>query len=341
MMDFRSDTVTKPSEEMRRAMAAAEVGDDIFGDDPTSNALSEYAAGLTGTEAAIYTCSGTMGNLIAFLTAGSHGRSVLAGTRSHVWINEVGGLSSLAGLCPYPIDDAEGIPQPQDIENACLTASDIHHAPTSMLVLENTHNMAGGLAVSPEKFAAAARKGRSLGLHVHLDGARIFNASVFYGVSVKEYVRETDSLQFCLSKGLGAPLGSMLCGTKEFIERAKRWRKCVGGAQRQLGVAAAAALYALRHNIERLAEDHENCRELERLLREYGVATERAPNMTNMVYFKLPEGVSDDDFVEECAKRGLLLCMDSPRRVRVVTHLDVGSDDVKRAAAIIAECAKI
>lgn len=338
IMDFRSDTVTKPDDDMRRIIAAAKVGDDIYGDDPSSNALSEYVADLTGTEAAIYVCSGTMGNLLAFLSAGARGKSVIVGTKSHVLINEVGGLAAIAGMCPYAVDDSKGIPEPEDVLGAVFGNDDVHHAETVMMTLENTHNIAGGIAVSPERFARTARAGRKAGLHVHLDGARIFNASVYHGVSVKEYVKETDSLQFCLSKGLGAPLGSMLCGSAEFIDRAVRWRKCIGGAQRQLGIAAAAGLYALKHNIGRLAEDHENARLMGKLLDERGIATEKAENMTNMVYFKLPEDApSDEEFKKICADKGLLLDMDSPRRVRVVTHLDVGSRDVERAADIIAE----
>ena len=222
IMDFRSDTVTRPSDEMRKVIACAAVGDDIYGDDPSSNALCEYAAEITGKEAAIFACSGTMGNLLAFVAAGRHGESILAGKRSHVWCAEVGGLSAIAGLCPYPLDDDEGIPAPEDLSPANRADGDIHHPETTMLALENTHNFTGGIAVSPERFARTAREGRRLGFHVHLDGARIFNAAVKYGVEVSEFTKEVDSVQFCLSKGLGAPLGSMLCGSHEFIEKAQK-----------------------------------------------------------------------------------------------------------------------
>ena len=215
IMDFRSDTVTRPSEEMRKVIASAAVGDDIYGDDPSSNALCEYAAEITGKEAAIYACSGTMGNLLAFVAAGRQGESVLAGKRSHVWCSEVGGLSAIAGLCPYPLNDDSGIPAPEELAPANRADGDIHHPETTMLALENTHNYTGGIAVSPERFARTAREGRRLGFHVHLDGARIFNAAVKYGVEVSEFTKEVDSVQFCLSKGLGAPLGSMLCGSHE------------------------------------------------------------------------------------------------------------------------------
>lgn len=338
IMDFRSDTVTKPSDEMRRVMAYAEVGDDIYGDDPSSNALAEYAAELTGKEAAIYTCSGTMGNLLAFLTAGRPGESLLAGKRSHVWNAEVGGFSAVAGLCPYPLDDDEGIPKAEDLAPANRADNNIHHPDTTILCLENTHNYTGGIAVSPERFAEAAREGHRLGFHVHLDGARIFNASVLYGVDVEKFTKEADSVQFCLSKGLGAPVGSMLCGSYEFIEKARKWRKRLGGAQRQVGVVAAAGLYALKNNIPRLSEDHENAKLLGELLVEGGIKVEEVPNMTNMIFFPMEEGYpSDDFFVAECKERGLLLNALSPRRIRLVTHLDVNKEDVERAAKIILE----
>lgn len=338
IMDFRSDTVTKPTEEMRAVIASAEVGDDIYEDDPSSNALCEYAAELTGKEAAIYVCSGTMGNLIAFATAGRAGESLLAGKRSHVWCSEVGGFSAIAGLCPYPLTDDEGIPEPSELAAASRADGDIHHPDTTILSLENTHNYTGGLAVSPERFALTAREGKRLGFHVHLDGARIFNAAVFYGVDVAEFTREVDSVQFCLSKGLGAPLGSMLCASRDFIERAKKWRKRLGGAQRQVGIAAAAGLYALKNNIGRLAEDHANARLFAELLKKGGVEVEEYPNMTNMVFFPLRDGeASDADFEARCLEKGLLTHMISPRRARFVTHLDVDREDVERAAEIVLE----
>ena len=338
IMDFRSDTVTRPSDEMRRVIASAEVGDDIYGDDPSSNALSEYAARITGKEAAIFACSGTMGNLLALLAAGRHGESVLAGKSSHILCNEAGGAAAIAGLCPYEISDDRGIPSPGDIESAARTDGDLHHAMTSVLALENTHNGAGGIAVPPEEFAAAAREGKRLGFHVHLDGARIFNAAVRHGVQVSVYTKEADSVQFCLSKGLGAPLGSMLCGSRDFIEKALRWRKRIGGAQRQLGIAAAAGLYALRHNVERLAEDHENASLMAGLLKARGVPVEEADNMTNMVFFPLDgRKLSDAEFEARCREKGLLLLAISPRRIRLVTHMDVTRSDAERAAEIISE----
>lgn len=337
-LDFRSDTVTKPGEAMRKIMASAEVGDDIYGDDPSSNALAAYSAEITGKEAAIYVTSGTMGNLLAFTAAGKHGESLLAGTRSHVWCAEVGGFSAVAGLCPYPLNDGDGIPRVGDLAKASRADNNVHHPDTTILSLENTHNYTGGIAVSPDKFAAVAREGRRLGFHVHLDGARIFNAAVFHGVPVEEYTKEVDSVQFCLSKGLGAPLGSMLCGTRDFIEKAVKWRKRLGGAQRQVGIAAAAGLYALKNNVERLAEDHQNALLLTELLEKGGIAVEAVPNRTNIVFFGLDENHPlDEAFVERCLAKGLLLNMANPRRARMVTHLDVSREDTEKAAAIIIE----
>lgn len=337
-LDFRSDTVTKPSEEMRKIMACAEVGDDIYGDDPSSNALSAYAAEITGKEAAIYVASGTMGNLLAFVTVGRQGESLLAGTRSHVWCAEVGGFSAIAGLCPYPLNDDDGIPRVADLAVTSRADNNIHHPDTTILSLENTHNYTGGIAASPADFAAVAREGRRLGFHIHLDGARIFNAAVLHGATAADYSKEVDTVQFCLSKGLGAPMGSMLCGSRDFIEKAKKWRKRLGGAQRQVGIAAAAGLYALKNNIERLAEDHANARLVADLLEKGGVAVERVRNMTNILFFGLVEGqAADEVFVARCQARGLLLNIANPRRIRVVTHLDVTRADVEEAAAIILE----
>lgn len=337
-LDFRSDTVTKPGEAMRQVMAYAEVGDDIYGDDPSSNALAAYSAEITGKEAAIYVTSGTMGNLLAFVAAGKHGESLLAGTRSHIWCAEVGGFSAIAGLCPYPLSDGDGIPRVGDIAEASRADNNIHHPDTTILALENTHNYTGGIAVAPDKFAAAAREGRRLGFHVHLDGARIFNAAVFHGVAVSEYTKEVDSVQFCLSKGLGAPMGSMLCGTGDFIDKAMKWRKRLGGAQRQVGIAAAAGLYALKNNVERLAEDHRNALLLADLLEKGGIAVEAVPNRTNIVFFGLAGNhPSDEAFVGRCLAKGLRLNIANPRRVRMVTHLDVSREDTEKAAAIILE----
>ena len=336
LIDLRSDTVTRPSQEMREIMFAAEVGDDVYGDDPSSNELASYAAEITGKEEALYACSGTMGNLLAFAAVGKPGESLLTGTNSHIWTDEVGGFSAVTGLCPYPLNDREGIPDVSDLVLANRADGDIHHPETTILALENTHNFTGGGAISPGKFAEVAREGRRLGFHVHLDGARIFNAAVYHGVDVEIYTKEADTVQFCLSKGLGAPMGSMLCGTHEVIERARKWRKRIGGGQRQIGIAASAGLYALKNNIPRLAEDHSNARLLADLLQKGNVEVEKTANMTNMVFFKIKsERLTDKEFLSFCKEKGLLLKVVGPRRVRLVTHMDVYAEDMKEAADII------
>lgn len=342
IIDLRSDTVTKPTKEMRQVISSASVGDDIYGDDPSANALSEYSAKLLGKEDALYACSGTMANLLAFLAVGRQGESLLAGKSSHIWYSEAGSFSAVAGLCPYPLDDEGGIPKVEDIEKTSRITGNIHQPQTTILALENTHNYAGGIATAPAAFAEVAREGKRLGLHVHLDGARIFNASTRHSVDVKEYTKEVDSVQFCLSKGLGAPMGSMLCGTKEFISTAKKWRKRLGGAQRQVGIAAAAGLFALQNNIPKLKEDHENAKILFELLVGNKIEVEVVENMTNMIFFRLPRnGLCSDEFVLKCSQKGLLLNAMSKDRIRLVTHLDVNGDDVRRASSIIAEVLSI
>ncbi len=335
-IDLRSDTVTRPSRKMREVMFDSEVGDDVYGDDPTSNELACYSAKLAGKEAALYACSGTMGNLLAFAAVGKPGESMLAGVNSHIWTDEVGGFSAIAGLCPYPLNDSNGIPDIRDLAAASRSDGDIHHPMTTILSLENTHNFTGGGAVSPDKFAEIAREGRRLGLHVHLDGARIFNAAVYYGVDIEVYTKEVDTVQFCLSKGLGAPMGSMLCGTHEVIEKARIWRKRMGGGQRQIGIIASAGLYALKNNIPRLAEDHLNARLLAEILQRGNVEVEKTANMTNMVFFKIKsDRLTDIEFISSCKEKGLLLKVVGPRRVRLVTHMDVNAEDMKEAAGII------
>ena len=337
-MDFRSDTVTRPTESMRAVMAAAPVGDDVYRDDPSVAELERYAADLTGTEAALFACSGTMGNLLALLVHGRRGESVLLGAQSHIYHYEVGGLSALAGLLPYALDDESGLPEVASLAGAVRGRDNVHFAPTSLLCLENTHNRAGGVAVSPKALGAVAEEGHRLGLKVHLDGARLFNACAAFGVEAREYVRFVDSVQLCLSKGLGAPMGSVLCGPRGFVEEARHWRKCIGGGLRQAGVVASAGLMALRDMRSRLAEDHENAALLARLLSEGGLAVEPCGVRTNMVYFRLSgTGVSEGAFQKRCEERGLQLGVAGPERIRMVTHLDVSRQDVEAAARIVLE----
>ncbi len=335
-VDLKSDTVTKPSEEMRKAMYAAEVGDDVYGEDPTVNRLEETAAGLTGMEAALLLPSGTMGNLVAVLTHCGRGDGAILGADSHILNYEGGGLAALGSVVPLVADDCSGCIHPEEVRRHCRP-SNVHFAPARLLCLENTHNRRGGLALSPETIRSSAEEAHLRGLSVHIDGARIFNASAAWNCSVKEYASSVDSLQFCISKGLGAPVGSLLCGARSFIDAARHWRKRLGGGLRQAGILAAAGLFALEWNIDRLREDHENAELLGRLLSGGGVIqVEHNEKPTNMVYCKVPEGACAD-LHTRCAARGVLFNGVSDNRFRLVTHLDVSREQIVRAAEIILE----
>ncbi len=339
-VDLRSDTVTLPTDEMRQAIAEAPVGDAGYGDDPSINELERLAAEVVGQEDALFIPSGIMGNAVSVMSHCQRGEAALVGDKSHVYRYEGGGLSVLAGVLPYPVDDSAGVPTPLEIQKAC-PVHDVHFAQASLLCLENTHNDRGGLAVSPRDFSQSLAAAREAGLAVHLDGARIFNAAVAWQVDVKEYTASVDSVQFCLSKGLGAPMGAMLCGSQEFIARARFERKRLGGELRQAGFMAAAGSYAMVHNIVRLADDHRNAELAEALLIDSGFATESVPSgtkRTNMVYFHLPEKVQDvQGFAVSCARRGVLFNVMEPRRVRLVSHLGVGEDDIRLALSVIFE----
>jgi len=337
VIDLRSDTVTKPTDEMRAAMAAADVGDDVYGEDPTINELEMESALMTGQEAALFVTSGTQGNVAALLTHCSRGDGAILGSDSHIYIYEGGGLSALGGILPLVADDPGGIITPDRVLSWCRP-SNVHFAPARLLCVENTHNRAGGAAVSPKDFKATVEAARAEGLSVHLDGARVFNASTAWGVDVKEYTGIVDSVQFCLSKGLGAPVGSMLCGGAEFIARARHWRKRLGGGLRQAGVLAAAGLIALRKMTKRLAEDHENAARLSSALLAGGVGVERVDKPTNMVYVSLgADGPDANELSRRCAARGVLFGAVSERRFRLVTHFGVAAVDVDRAAETIME----
>ncbi len=339
-VDLRSDTVTLPTQEMRRVLAEAPVGDAGYGDDPSVNELERLGAEITGQEDCLFVPSGIMGNLIAILSHCRRGDAVLVGDRAHMYRYEGGGMAVLAGILPYLVDDIAGVPTPEAIRAAC-PVRDVHFAQPSLLCLENTHNDRGGLAVSPQNFAQALESGRDAGLAVHLDGARIFNAAVAWGVDIKEYTVSVDSVQFCLSKGLGAPMGSLVCGSQEFIARARFERKRLGGKLRQAGFMAMAGLYALKHHVSRLADDHRNAELAESLLMERGLATEPVfpgTRRTNMVYFNLPEKVQDvPAFAMACARRGVLFNASESPRVRLVFHLGVEEEDVRSAVSVIHE----
>ncbi len=315
MIDLRSDTVTRPTRAMLDAMMSAPTGDDVYGDDPTVNALQSEAAEMAGKEAALFLPTGTQANLVALLSHCQRGDEYITGQLAHNYLYEAGGAAVLGGIQPQPIDAAPDGTLPLDVVAAKIKADDIHFARTRLLSLENTHNG----KVLPRAYLRAARRftqERNLALHV--DGARIFNAVVEYGCALEDVARECDSFTICLSKGLGAPVGSLLLGSRELINRAMRWRKMTGGGMRQAGILAAAGRYALRHHIERLREDHDNAAWLAGALREAGADVRRQD--TNMLFVRVePQDASLlGDYMKQ---RGVLI--NAAPITRLVTHLDV------------------
>ncbi|MER6437982.1 low-specificity L-threonine aldolase [Streptomyces sp. NPDC001185] len=336
LIDLRSDTVTRPTEAMRRAMAEAEVGDDVFGDDPTVNALQERIAGILGFESALFVSSGTQSNLCALLTHCGRGDEYIAGQMAHTYRWEGGGAAVLGGIQPQPLPHrADGTLDPRDIA-AAVKPDDPHFARTRLLCLENT---IGGRAVSMDYLKTATRIARDRGLATHLDGARLFNAAVAGGDDPYEQARRIaghfDSVSVCFSKGLGAPVGSALVGSREFVAGARRWRKVLGGGMRQAGVLAAGALHALDHHVTRLADDHAHAALFAEGLKGLeGLTVD--PSGTNMVFAKPAPGLDADEMGARLGRRGLL-CAAYPGQLRFVFHLDVTRPDVERAVRIVRE----
>ena len=329
-IDLRSDTVTRPTPAMRDAMAAAELGDDVFGEDPTVNALEAEAASRIGKEAAVFVPSGTMANQIAIRLHTHHGEVVLAGQWAHILRYEGGAASALAGVQIATLG-AGGLFDAADVRAALVPASNVHWAPTTLLAVENTHNTSGGRVFPLAQVEATTAAARVAGLATHLDGARLFNAEVASGIPAARWAACFDTVAFCFSKGLGAPVGSVLCGPRDAIERARRLRKMLGGGMRQAGVLAAAARFALAHHVARLADDHENARRLAEGLQKLGLPVDPWPE-TNMVMFRVADTMG---FLRGARERGVLLLPTDPGRFRAVTHLDVSRDDVDEALARI------
>ncbi len=340
-IDLRSDTVTQPTQAMREAMARAAVGDDVYGEDPTVNQLEARAAELTGKEACLFVASGTMGNLVAVLTHAQRGDEVILGDRSHIFLNEAGGMAALGGVHPHPIPNrADGGLEMAALQAALRDPANPHHPRSRLVALENTHNVCGGVAVPLEHMRQVAEWAHAHGLAVHLDGARLFNAAVALGVSAATVCEPVDSVMFCLSKGLSAPVGSLLCGTAAFVAQARRWRKMVGGGMRQAGVLAAAGLVALEQVLPRLAEDHRRARRLAQGLQALpGVQLDFGLPQTNMVYFSLTDEVPWD--AAEVARRleayRIKVDVEGPRRFRLVTHLWIDDAAVDRVVEAFEE----
>ena len=335
LIDLRSDTVTLPTPRMREAMAAAEVGDDVFGEDPTVNRLEAMAAERMGKEAGLFVPSGTMGNLVALLTHCNRGDEVILGDQSHTFLYEAGGSAALGGIHPFPLpNNPDGTIDPEKIE-AAIRPENVHFPRTRLICLENTHNRCGGAVLRPAYMARVGEIARRHGLAVHLDGARIFNAAVALGVEPAVLTRDVDSVTFCVSKGLSAPVGSVLCGSAAFIAEARRARKIVGGGMRQAGVIAAAGIVALEEMVERLAEDHANARRLAEGLAEMpGIVIDPERVETNIVIFELHrEDLTPEELAARLREQGVLLLPIGGRRLRAVTHYGIERRDIETALA--------
>ena len=337
-IDLRSDTVTKPSAEMRRAMAEAEVGDDVFIEDPTINKLQERAAEIFGRQAALFVPSGSMGNLTCILAQTRQGQEVICEESGHVYNYEMASMSAIGGVLPRLVPGEDGILSWQAISKA-IRPKIYYRSQTALIALENTHNMAGGTVYPTKLSEEICERAHDAGIRVHLDGARIFNAATYLGEDVADMTKKFDSIQFCLSKGLGAPVGSMIVGSREFIERCRSIRKMLGGGMRQAGVLAAAGLIALEKGSKRLQVDHDHAKLLATGLAAIpGITLNPAKVQTNIVIFNLKtSGWSSSDFLQTLAKRDVLAVPVDNERVRMVTHLDVDRNDVEKAAATVQE----
>jgi len=338
IIDLRSDTVTKPTAEMRRAMAEAEVGDDVYREDPTVNRLEQRAAEILGKEAALFVPSGTMGNQIAVKVQTQPGQEVICEERSHIFNFEMGAMAAFSGCQARTIATEDGILSWDQIRER-LRPGIYYYSRNSLIALENTHNMAGGTVYPQEVATEICDRAHELGLKIHLDGARVFNAATFLGRPVREVVAPFDSVMFCLSKGLGAPVGSLVAGTRRFAEEALRARKILGGGMRQAGVLAAAGLIALEQHPAKLAEDHRNARFLgEGLGRLPGLRLDLAKVQTNIVIFDVAgSGLAAAEFSARLKACGVLINPISDRQLRVVTHSDVTRQDCERALEGIEE----
>jgi threonine aldolase len=336
-IDLRSDTVTVPTPAMREAMHTAVVGDDVFGDDPTVQELEKKASEITGKEAALFTPSGTMSNVIAVLATCHRGDEVILGDASHMFLNEAGAMSALGGVHPHTIPDQDdGTVRLEDIRGA-IRGDDVHWPRTRMICLENTHNRCYGAVLTPEYIASVAEIASEYDLFLYLDGARIFNAAVALERDVKEFTDSVDAISFCLSKALSAPIGSVLCGAREFIKRAHRARKMLGGGMRQVGVIAAPGLVALDQMIGRLEEDHQTARILaEGIANMSQLRIEKDRVCTNIVYFELVDSTQDGaTFLAQVAEHGVKMCQTGERRYRMVTHHGITKSDAHATVSIL------
>jgi threonine aldolase len=332
VIDLRSDTVTHPTPEMRKAMFEAEVGDDVYGEDPTVNRLEAMAARMMGKEEALFVTSGTQSNLVAVLTHTHRGDEIILGDEAHIFWYEVGGASVVGGVVMHTVPtDSRGRLNPDDIERA-IRGKDIHYPQAALICLENTHNRCGGAVLTADYTDEVCSMAHRRGLKVHLDGARIFNAAIALGVPASALAKNVDSVALCLSKGLSAPVGSLLCGSKESVERARKFRKMLGGGMRQAGIIAAAGIVALETMVDRLAEDHSNARRLARGLAGIeGITLAQDDIPTNIVMFHLSAELPIVEFSKGLEKAGVKIGLRDGRPFRAVTHRMVSSSDIDEA----------
>ena len=332
VVDLRSDTLTLPTAEMREAMARAEVGDDVWGEDPTVQRLEALAAQRLGKAAGLFVTSGTQGNLVSVVTHTRPGQEVVLDLDSHIFNYEVAGGAVIGNVQMRPTQTERGFLSPEQVREA-LRPANIHLPQTGLVCIENTHNRHGGTCCTPEEIAAVAAVAHEAGVPVHLDGARLFNAAVALKRPAAEFARHVDSVTFCVSKGLGAPVGSVVCGSAEFVERARRWRKMLGGGMRQVGVLAAAGVVALERMVDRLAEDHANARRLaEGLAKTPGLRVDLGSVQTNIVIVRVDRGpAATEELVKGCAARKIKVHAMGPAAIRCVTHKDVDAEDISRA----------
>lgn len=330
IVDLRSDTMTQPTDSMRRAMADAKVGDDVFGEDPTINHIEKIAAERMNKEAALYVASGTMANIVSLMSHCQRGDEMLVGDQAHIFYYEQGGSAALGGIHPRTLPNtSDGRIDLDHIVNA-IRADDVHFPRTRLIVLENTHNRCNGSPLDVDYLKSVGDIARKHNLKIHVDGARIFNAAIALGVEASELVAAVDSVSFCLSKGLAAPVGSLVCGTNEFIARARRVRKVLGGGMRQAGVLAAAGIVALTEMVDRLAQDHTNARNLAQGLAEIdGILIAPAQVATNIVFFEIEhKKKTSADLFESLGAEGVKILKSGPHKCRAVTHYHITADDI-------------
>ncbi len=329
-IDLRSDTVTKPTKEMIDSISTAGLGDDVEREDPTVNELQDIAAKMFGTEDALLVPSGTGGNLIAMLAHCHRGDEIILEQDAHMYYYEVGGMSALVGAIPRLVQGHHGVFTGDQVRQAVRSPDALHYPPSKLVEIENTHNRAGGCVWTPHQIEDVATAAHELGMKVHVDGARIFNAAIALDTNVKEFMKHVDSLDFCLSKGLAAPVGSVMLGTKEYIESCRRYRKMVGGGMRQAGVIAAPGIVALTKMVSRLKDDHVNAKRLAMALIGFeGIDIDMETVQTNLVIADVSgTGLTADEFVERCKQNGILIFSFGPQSVRFVTHYGIGSSDI-------------